>query len=130
MPARACSKANRPVVLGQPSGPAVVGSHPAGPKSEIERPAHDGWRPPAGPIGAMATRHEPVEPNGVTAIRRAFSPRGHRCSSAPGTAASLGFAERVVAKRLPEGDFHDWTAIEAWAAGIARALPAHRTAPR
>jgi menaquinone-dependent protoporphyrinogen oxidase len=78
----------------------------------------------------MATRHEPVEPNGVTAIRRVLSPRDHPVFFGAWTAASSGFAERVVAKRLPEGDFHDWTAIEAWAAGIARALPAHRTAPR
>lgn len=42
--------------------------------------------------------------------------------------SKLGFAERMVAKRLPEGDWRDWTAIDAWAVGIARLLHATQTA--
>jgi menaquinone-dependent protoporphyrinogen oxidase len=41
--------------------------------------------------------------------------------------AKLGFAKRIVAKRLPQGDFRDWAAIEAWADGVAREL-AHLSA--
>jgi len=93
------------------------------------------WLFSSGPIGTMATKHEPVEPNGVTAIRHALSPREHRVffgawDRSKLDRSKLGFAERIVAKRLPQGDFRDWTAIEAWAAGIVRALPAQRAAPR
>jgi hypothetical protein len=28
----------------------------------------------------------------------------------------------MIAKMLPQGDFRDWDAIEAWAGGIAEAL--------
>jgi len=41
--------------------------------------------------------------------------------------SKLGMAERIVAKRLPEGDWRDWSAIDAWAVGIARALRAPQT---
>jgi menaquinone-dependent protoporphyrinogen oxidase len=41
--------------------------------------------------------------------------------------ARLGFAERLVAKTLiPQGDYRDWTAIDDWAAGIARELAGSR----
>ena len=93
------------------------------------------WLFSSGPIGTMATRYDPVEPNGVTAIRRALSPRDHRVffgawdrSKLDGS--KLGFVERMVAKRLPQGDFRDWEAIEAWAESIARALPAQQVVPR
>ena len=37
----------------------------------------------------------------------------------------MGLVERtVVRKFLPDGDWRDWTAIEAWATGIARELAA------
>jgi hypothetical protein len=42
----------------------------------------------------------------------------------------LGFAERIIAKRLPEGDWRDWPAIEAWAVGIAQKLRAPQPATR
>lgn len=40
----------------------------------------------------------------------------------------LSFAKRMMAKAVqaPEGDFRDWKAIEAWAAGIAQELNASR----
>jgi menaquinone-dependent protoporphyrinogen oxidase len=92
------------------------------------------WLFSSGPIGTMATKHEPVEPNGVTAIRHALSPRQHRVffgawDRSKLDRSKLGFAERIVAKRLPQGDFRDWAAIEAWADGIAREL-AHLSASR
>jgi menaquinone-dependent protoporphyrinogen oxidase len=92
------------------------------------------WLFSSGPIGTMATRHEPVEPKGVTAIRRALSPQDHRVffgawDRSKLDRSKLGFAERIVAKRLPQGDFRDWAAIEAWADGIAREL-AHLSASR
>jgi menaquinone-dependent protoporphyrinogen oxidase len=93
------------------------------------------WLFSSGPIGKMATRYEPVEPNGVTAIRRTLSPRDHRVffgawDRSRLDRSKLGVAERIIANRLPEGDWRDWTAIDAWAAGIARRLPASPTATR
>ena len=92
------------------------------------------WLFSSGPIGTMATKHEPAAPKGVTAIRRALSPQDHRVffgawDRSKLDPAKLGFAERIVAKRLPQGDFRDWAAIEAWADGIAREL-AHLSASR
>jgi menaquinone-dependent protoporphyrinogen oxidase len=92
------------------------------------------WLFSSGPIGKMATRHEPTEPKGVTGIRRALSPREHRVffgawDRSKLDRSKLGLAERIVAKRLPQGDFRDWAAIEAWADGIAREL-AHLSASR
>ena len=93
------------------------------------------WLFSSGPIGTMATKHEPAAPKGVTAIRRALSPQDHRVffgawDRSRLDRSKLGFAERIIAKRLPEGDWRDWTAIDAWAAGIARRLPAAPTATR
>ena len=92
------------------------------------------WLFSSGPIGKMATRHEPTEPKGVTGIRRALSPPEHRVffgawDRSKLDPTKLGLAERMVAKRLPQGDFRDWAAIQAWADGIAREL-AHRSASR
>ena len=93
------------------------------------------WLFSSGPIGKMATKSQPVEPDGVTAIRRALSPRDHRVFFGAWVRSrldrsQLGFAERIVAKRLPEGDWRDWSAIDGWAVGIARALRAPQTATR
>ena len=39
--------------------------------------------------------------------------------------SEMGLVERtVVRKFLPDGDWRDWPAIDAWAAGIARELAA------
>jgi menaquinone-dependent protoporphyrinogen oxidase len=92
------------------------------------------WLFSSGPIGTMATKYEPAEPKGIAALRRAVSPRDHRVFAGAWDRskldpAKLGFAERLVAKRLPQGDFRDWAAIEAWADGIAGEL-AHLSASR
>jgi menaquinone-dependent protoporphyrinogen oxidase len=93
------------------------------------------WLFSSGPIGTMAAKHEPVEPKGIGALVRAIGPREHRVffgawDRAKLDGAKLGFAERMVAKWLPEGDFRDWAAIEAWAESIARALQDSPTAAR
>jgi menaquinone-dependent protoporphyrinogen oxidase len=93
------------------------------------------WLFSSGPIGAMATKHEPVEPKGIVQLRRAVGPRDHRVFFGAWGRSNLergrlGFAERIVAKRfLPEGDWRDWPEIEAWATDIARSLAASRMAP-
>ena len=93
------------------------------------------WLFSSGPIGTMAAKHEPQEPKGIGELVRAISAREHRVffgawDRANADRAKLGFAERMVAKWLPEGDFRDWATIEAWADSIARALQGARTAPR
>jgi menaquinone-dependent protoporphyrinogen oxidase len=93
------------------------------------------WLFSSGPIGTMAAKHEPVAPKELPALVRAINPRGHRVffgawDRANVGRARLGFAERMVAKWLPEGDFRDWAAIEAWAQSIAGALQGQRMAPR
>ena len=90
------------------------------------------WLFSSGPIGRTATKYEPAEPKGVSAIRRALRPRDHRVFAGAWdrsrlNRSKLGMAERIVAKRLPEGDWRDWSAIDAWAVGIARALRAPQT---
>jgi menaquinone-dependent protoporphyrinogen oxidase len=93
------------------------------------------WLFSSGPIGTMAAKHEPVAPKETGKLVRAINPREHRVffgawDRANADRAKLGFAERMVAKWLPEGDFRDWKAIEGWAASIAQALQRARTAPR
>jgi menaquinone-dependent protoporphyrinogen oxidase len=121
-------------------GSAVYADHWTPPATEFIRrhqavlASRPVWLFSSGPIGTMATKHEPTEPKGVTAIRRAISPREHRVflgawDRSRLDRSQLGFAERLVAKRLPQGDWRDWAAIEAWADGIAREL-AHRSASR
>jgi len=93
------------------------------------------WLFSSGPIGKTATKYEPTEPNGVAAIRRALSPRDHRVffgawNRSRLDRSQLGFTERIIAKRLPEGDWRDWPTIEGWVIGIARVLGAAQTATR
>jgi menaquinone-dependent protoporphyrinogen oxidase len=93
------------------------------------------WLFSSGPVGDMATLHEPVESKDVGPLRAMVNPRGHRTfagaldrSTLEGS--SLGFAERLIARTMvPEGDYRDWEAIDEWAAGIAREVarvPARR----
>ena len=98
----------------------------------VRRPV---WLFSSGPVGDLATRHEPVEPKDVATLRAMVNPREHRVFAGAldrGTldGSTLGRAERLVARRMiPEGDYRDWAAVDAWAAGIAREivrLPARR----
>jgi menaquinone-dependent protoporphyrinogen oxidase len=99
----------------------------------VRRPV---WLFSSGPVGDLATRHEPVEPKDVGALRAMVNPREHRVfagaldrSTLDGS--TLGRAERLVARTMiPEGDYRDWAAIDAWTAGIAREIarvPARRS---
>jgi menaquinone-dependent protoporphyrinogen oxidase len=98
----------------------------------VHRPV---WLFSSGPVGDVATRHQPVEPKEVAALRAMVNPREHRIffgalDRSMVDSSVLGFAERLVAKTMvPEGDYRDWKAIDAWAASIARELarvPARR----
>jgi len=56
--------------------------------------------------------------------------RGHRVFAGKADKATLGFFERRILSMVknPYGDHRDWTAIDAWADGIALALDRTRSA--
>ena len=80
------------------------------------------WLFSSGPVGDPPKPHEhPVDAGNVIMTARA---REHRVFGGKLDHARLGFAERAMvgALRAPYGDFRDWPAIDAWAAGIADEL--------
>jgi len=72
-----------------------------------------------------------LEPREIAALRDAVHPRDHRVFTGALNPGRCGVALRVMRmlpaarKILPEGDFRDWEAIEAWAKEIARAVEPH-----
>lgn len=94
------------------------------------------WLFSSGPLGTMATKVAPVEPAEVRELTAAVNARDHRIFSGAldrgaVDGSQLGFAARFVAKRfVPEGDFRDWPAIDAWADEIAHELVAAPVARR
>lgn len=90
-------------------------------KGLSERPV---WLFSSGPIGdPPKPAEDPVDAAEMVAATRA---REHRVFGGRLDRSRLGFAEKaiVVALRAPNGDFRDWDAIRAWAAGIAESLRA------
>jgi menaquinone-dependent protoporphyrinogen oxidase len=80
------------------------------------------WLFSSGPVGDPAEPDE--DPVDVAAMVEATGAREHRLFAGKIDKHRLGLAERamVFALRAPVGDFRDWTAIEAWAGGIADTL--------
>lgn len=80
------------------------------------------WLFSSGPLGVPAMPdHDAVD---VRHLVDSVSARDHRLFSGRLDMSVLGFAERAIVKavRAPEGDFRDWTTIEAWADEIAAQL--------
>jgi len=96
---------------------ATLGSHPL-------------WLFSSGPLGDRSVNAPQSDPKEVVAARQNLQPRDCRVFAgafdrATSDFSEMGLVERtVVRKFLPDGDWRDWTAIEAWAAGIARELGA------
>jgi menaquinone-dependent protoporphyrinogen oxidase len=96
---------------------ATLGSHPL-------------WLFSSGPLGDRSVNAPQPDPKEVAAARRELRPRDCRVFAgafdrATSDFSEMGLVERtVVRKFLPDGDWRDWPAIEAWAAGIARELAA------
>lgn len=86
------------------------------------------WLFSSGPVGRSAMKVAPVRPAEITELWNATDARGHRVFAGALDRTTLGdsdlgFAEKFVAKRfVPEGDFRDWPAIDAWTDQIAREL--------
>ena len=96
-----------------------------------ERPV---WLFSSGPVGRTAAA-KPADPADVPELEQVTHARGHRSFGGAldrqtVDGSRLSFPERLIAKHLvPEGDFRDWSQIDAWADEIARDLlaraPAH-----
>jgi menaquinone-dependent protoporphyrinogen oxidase len=84
---------------------------------------HPVWLFSVGPLGTEVQDAE-QQPKEMAEFQQAIRPREQRIFFGALDPSRLSFAERVMVKavRAPEGDFHDWPAIEAWAASIARDL--------
>jgi menaquinone-dependent protoporphyrinogen oxidase len=80
------------------------------------------WLFSSGPVG------DPPKPEGdpvdVAEIMQRTAARDHRVFAGRLVKKELSFPEKaiVVALRVQEGDFRDWTEIKSWAAAIAEAL--------
>lgn len=85
-----------------------------------ERPV---WLFSSGPLGTEVEDAE-QQPKELPEFEEAIKPRGHRIFFGALDHDKLSFIERMVIKgvRAPEGDYRDWSEIEAWAESIARAL--------
>lgn len=88
---------------------------------------HPVWLFSSGPVGTAA----PVEPKEIAALGGAINPRGHRVFYGALDRHGLSMGERIVvgAVKAQEGDFRDWSAIDAWTDEIARALPKLEAVP-
>ena len=94
------------------------------------------WLFSSGPLGTEPTnaegrdQKEAAVPKEIAEFQEALHPRGHVVffGAYQRDRKTIGLAERFMAlmpaarDALPEGDFRDWSEIEAWAAEIARGL--------
>ena len=80
------------------------------------------WLCSSGPLGTKPT----PEASDIVEFRRTIAPLDHVSLAGALDRTTLSFAERVIVKGVhaPDGDFRDWTAIDAWASGIAEQLNA------
>lgn len=80
------------------------------------------WLFSSGPIGAAP--FPPDEPHDIAPLAALTGADGHTVFPGRLDPARLAFGERAMATamRAPVGDFRDWDAIRAWAAGVAAAL--------
>lgn len=94
------------------------------------------WLFSSGPVGKTAVTHEAADPKEIAELWTALRPRDHRVFAGALDRedladANLGRVERFVAEHLvPEGDFRDWPAIDAWAHDIAHDLGRIKPIPR
>jgi len=111
-------------------GSAVYAGHWLKPAKELVERLSGGfgdtpvWLFSSGPVGDPPKPDE--EPVDVADILTATRARGHRVFAGKLVKKQLSFPERaiVAAFRVADGDFRDWSEIEAWASEIAGALSA------
>jgi menaquinone-dependent protoporphyrinogen oxidase len=109
-------------------GSAVYAGHWLKPAKDLVHRLGDAFRSKpvwvfsSGPVGdPLKPEEDPVD---VGDLIEATNPREHRVFAGKIERKQLSFPERaiVMALRVPEGDFRDWSEIEAWATSIADAL--------
>jgi menaquinone-dependent protoporphyrinogen oxidase len=97
-------------------------------RSKAALSARPVWLFSVGPIGQWAKSSDPIEPKEIAGLRRWIRPVDHRVFAgaldrATLESSDLSVIERFVSRRfMPEGDWRDWTAIDAWTDGIAARL--------
>lgn len=96
--------------------------------------AHPVWLFSSGPLGTEAADAHGrdllavTEPNEFAEFKDTIKPHGLRVFFGALDPHRLGMSERLIRSMpvgralLPEGDFRDWTAIDAWAESIAHDL--------
>jgi menaquinone-dependent protoporphyrinogen oxidase len=105
--------------------------------------SHPVWLFSSGPVGSQskdAKGRDVLEVSGpkeLDELRALVKPRDHRvffgALDGARLTGTIGFTYRLVRRSqaaresMPEGDFRDWKAIEAWAVGIAQDLKAPDT---
>lgn len=102
------------------------------------------WLFSSGPLGTSPTDAQgrdvlvTSEPKEFTTLKELLNPRGTRVFFGALDISKLGFFGRLTMKmpaarsEIPEGDFRDWQAIDAWANSIADELasvPVREAAP-
>ena len=99
------------------------------------------WLFSSGPLGTERTDAEgrdmltQAEPKQFAEFRERISPRGTQVFYGAMDTTKLRGRDRLVGKMpavekiLPNGDFRDWPAIDAWAQGIAHELTESRATP-
>ncbi len=92
------------------------------------------WLFSCGPLGSEPKDaqgrdlRDMAEPKEIAEFREAITPRDHRVFFGALDRSTLGFKDRMITNLpagralFPEGDFRDWTEIEAWAESIAHEL--------
>jgi menaquinone-dependent protoporphyrinogen oxidase len=85
--------------------------------------AHPVWLFSSGPTGQESKDAE-TQPRQIAELERAIHPRDHRIFFGALTHEKLSLPERMIIRAVhaPEGDYRDWSAVEAWAESIAQAL--------
>ncbi|MQA79657.1 MAG: hypothetical protein GEV10_14450 [Streptosporangiales bacterium] len=80
------------------------------------------WLFSSGPIGEPPRPAD--EPADASNLVRAINARGHRVFPGRIDRGALGLGERAVVRSLhvPDGDFRDFDAVQAWALDIAAAI--------
>ena len=86
------------------------------------------WLFSSGPVGDIKNPGPLSDPKDIGDLRDRLRPRGHTVfwgslDRAALDGSDLGTLTRFISKRfIPEGDWRDWPAIDAWAGTIAETL--------
>jgi menaquinone-dependent protoporphyrinogen oxidase len=90
------------------------------------------WLFSSGPVGERATESVPIDAVEVAGMAARINARGHTVflgaldRSRVDTSDLSGLERLVTRTFLPQGDWRDWSAIEAWAHSVARELMGRR----